>query len=260
MNLPELLGKIPCLKGHYDETTGEPTRRGIICLTQFLIKCLTESFTRSAGDETQLHVAMNVIATMENILRTQVYNPLHAALESIQVDEELEQAKAALADAKARGTVAWEEIKATLGIGNNPRYVVDGYDTRAKVLHEGDLYYLTPNQIKYSTSIARLLGDGTLLCHSCAIHRDLVAEHATAVYPVNIIPYSQECHECGKDLVKGWDCQLFNKPKDQWAVIRLNVHGLPEVDFYTCRATADEAEEVPRSTLNVIGVVAVEAE
>lgn len=267
MNLPELLSRVPDLLAYYDDETGEPlTGATRLAWEALVVDLLSESFDFEGDDQAQLHQALDTISQLEHALRTRVYNPLHAALKSMDEDQELIQAQAALVDAKVNGTIAWEEIKAALGLGD-ARYVVDGYDTRARVLREEQLRYLTPNQIRYAGSIGRLFHSGKFVCHTCALTYDLVAEQASAVYPINIIPYSQSCHECRKVLVEGWDCQLFSAPKSKWAAIRLE-EGLPRVDFTTVSDTADEAEAFAGSdtALNfktlgeypVIGVVAVE--
>lgn len=264
MNLPELLSKVPCLKGHYDEKTGEPTLgKGVVCLTQLLIKELTCSYRTFDSDETKAVEAIRTVLGIAQIVN-EVRHELIAALKSITEDQELKQAQAALADARAHGTIAWEEIKAALGLDAKPGYVVDGYDTRAKVFtYDGaPLRHLTPNQIRYSSSIGKLLEGGKFVCHRCALVYDLVAEEAVSVYPVNIIPYSQQCHECGKMLVEGWDCQLYDAPKSKWAVIVKDELGLPRLtDVILLSDNPDDAvyEVLQRDPkCPVIGVVAVE--
>lgn len=42
----------------------------------------------------------------------------------------------------------------------------------------------------------RIIG-GKFVCERCALNHGLVYPNAIAVYPVNILPYSQDCKECG---------------------------------------------------------------
>lgn len=259
LSLPELLKLVPELLAYYDDETGQPlTGATSLSWEALVVNLLSASFRPDGDAQGQVADAVRCVMDLGQSIN-ETRHTLIVALKSMQEDKELKEAQAALADAKANGGIAWEEIKATLGLGG-ARYIVDGYDTRAKVCVDSRAprRHLTPSQIKYGGSIGKLFGDGKFVCHHCALSYDLVAENAASVYLVNIIPYSQECHDCGILLVEGWDCQLYSKPADQWAVIRLNKDGLPEVDLYTLRDTPEDAEEVPRSNINVIGVVAVE--
>lgn len=38
---------------------------------------------------------------------------------------------------------------------------------------------------------------GRMLCNKCSLKHSLVMPDAVAFYPPNILPYSQDCHECG---------------------------------------------------------------
>ncbi len=45
---------------------------------------------------------------------------------------------------------------------------------------------------------------GKFLCERCTLSKSLVYPAAIAVYPINIIPYSQVCHECGLVVFSIW--------------------------------------------------------
>lgn len=273
MNLHQLLAKVPSLAGHYNPETCEPLLgAGEVqdYAARFLINRLDSTFDPEKDGSGQvtdaIHTVLGVVQVVDNVRRN-----LIAALKSMEEDKELAQAQAALAQAKTDKTMAWEECKAALGLNAKPGYVVDGYDTRAKILvQEGQpLRYLTPNQIRYSSSIGKLLEGGKFVCHKCALSHDLVAENATSVFPVNIIPYSQDCHDCGQSIVEGWDCMLYDAPKSQWAVIRFNINDqTPWLDMASLSDSAEDAEyssdyadeRSPElaSQHPVVGVVAVE--
>lgn len=59
---------------------------------------------------------------------------------------------------------------------------------------------------------------GRFLCNKCALKKDLNTPVAFSVYPVNILPYSQDCHDCGLvvfDMAKkkeGGYLTIFEKP------------------------------------------------
>lgn len=50
--------------------------------------------------------------------------------------------------------------------------------------------------------IGRLI-KGAFICDKCALEKDLSRPAAIAVYPVNILPYSQCCKSCGTLMVSG---------------------------------------------------------
>jgi uncharacterized protein (DUF433 family) len=92
-----------------------------------------------------------------------------------------------------------------------PKYIVDGKDMRAKVLI-GDRYIHPTRYEMDRCMVAYRLNDERVICPSCAIPLNLVELDATGIYPTNIIPYSQNCHECDRDIVQGWPCQLYDNP------------------------------------------------
>lgn len=93
----------------------------------------------------------------------------------------------------------------------SPKYIVDGKDMRAKVLI-GDRYVNPTDYEKERVLIAYRFSDERVVCPKCALNFDLVSLGSCAIYPVNIIPYSQTCHVCERAIVMGWDCQLHDNP------------------------------------------------
>jgi hypothetical protein len=230
MNLPELLGKIPMLAGYFCDETAEPLKNGSWRRVEHgVVRVLSDNFDPAATSMKQLLGAIAVLKT----LRDQIEDAVTGLEDQFEIeDDELLHAQAALAEIRENGTIPWEQVKEAVGI-NQPSYIVDGYDMRASILREGQLRYFTPWQIKCSPGIGKLLNGSTFVCHKCALTHDLVSEGAVEVYPVNVIPYSQNCHDCGETIVKGWDCQLFAPKSDAWVAIRLNPEGLPSVDLST---------------------------
>lgn len=45
---------------------------------------------------------------------------------------------------------------------------------------------------------------GKMLCNKCSLKHSLTTPNAVAFYPDNIMPYSQDCHECGLLVVNIW--------------------------------------------------------
>lgn len=103
-----------------------------------------------------------------------------------------------------------KQIDKFLGTVNNElRYIVDGKDMRARVLIEGKFVYPTEYE-KTKIPIGYKFDNGKVSCTRCALTYDIT--EATAIYAINIIPYSQNCHICNCGIIIGWPCQLYIQP------------------------------------------------
>jgi hypothetical protein len=76
---------------------------------------------------------------------------------------------------------------------------------------------LTEHQITHL--VVGHLVHGKFLCEKCTLKKSLSHPDAIAIYPINILPYSQDCHECGQmifEVARGRDNQpliLFEQQK-----------------------------------------------
>jgi hypothetical protein len=61
---------------------------------------------------------------------------------------------------------------------------------------------LTPEQM--GTIICGWIYKGRFICNWCAKAKDLTYPEGIKVYPINIIPYSQNCKECGLQVFDIW--------------------------------------------------------
>jgi hypothetical protein len=102
----------------------------------------------------------------------------------------------------------YEQARAAVGV---PQYIRNGLDIRAKLYLEGGWRHPKVSQLG-TTRVFLRFKDGRVVCERCALQFDLVEQEAVAWFAINVIPYSQDCHHCGAQLVKGWQYQLFEKP------------------------------------------------